>query len=101
MRTRSLRVFAAAEEEANQAFDWYQSELFGLGDQFRSEVKLTLKRIRSDPFEFAIVYGSDIRRARVNRFPFSIIFRTDNESTLILAIFHEKRNPMIWRDRVE
>lgn len=97
----SFRLLAAAEDEANEAFDWYESELTGLGDEFRNEVKLALSRIVSRPLQFRVVYRSDIRRARIRRFPFSIIFKLENDSILVLAIFHEKRNPITWQGRID
>lgn len=100
MSVRSFRLLAAAEDEANEAFDWYQSERYGLGDEFRNELKLALDRIVSRPLQFGVIYGSDIRRAGIDRFPYSIMFKIENDLILILAIFHEKRNPAIWRRRV-
>ncbi len=101
MRARAFRLLAAAEDEANEAFDWYESERPGLGDEFRGEVKLALTRIFSGPLQFEIVHRSDIRRARIHRFPFSIFFKLENDSILILAIFHDKRDPAIWHGRID
>ncbi|MGH9948666.1 MAG: type II toxin-antitoxin system RelE/ParE family toxin [Pyrinomonadaceae bacterium] len=101
MSSRSFDLLPAAEHEANDAFDWYESEQVGLGDRFRTELKLTLKRIISSPLQYAVVHGSDIRRAGIKRFPYSVIFRLENDSVLVLAIFHEKRNPIIWRGRID
>lgn len=72
MSSPTLRLLAAAEQEANDAFDWYQTERDGLGDEFRIEVKLALKRIVSAPLQSAVVHGSSIRRARLHRFPYSV-----------------------------
>lgn len=100
MSARSFRLLAAAEDKANEAFDWYQSERYGLGDEFRNEVKLSLARIVSRPLQFGLVHGKDVRRAGVRRFPYSIIFQVEDDLILVLAIFHEKRSPTIWRDRI-
>jgi hypothetical protein len=56
-------ILPAAEEEANDAFDWYESEQEGLGASFRAEVKLTLDRILQDPIQFQIYFGNN-RSAR-------------------------------------
>ncbi len=72
-----------------------------MGYEFRIEVKLALKQIVTGPLQFALVHGADIRRARIDRFPFSISFKSENDAILVLAIFHEKRNPLIWKDRID
>ncbi len=68
MNARSFRLLAVAEGEANETFDWYQSERYGLGDEFRNELKHALNRVVSRPLQFAVVYGRDIRRAGIDRF---------------------------------
>lgn len=100
MTARNFRLLDSAEVEANAAFDWYESELAGLGDAFRGEVKLTLDRIKYGPLHFGIVHRLGIRRARLDRFPYSIYFRLEDEAIVILAIFHEKRDPAIWHRRI-
>ncbi len=74
MRAFNFRLLEDAEQEANDAFDWYQRQSIGLGDEFRIELKLALNRIMSAPLQYAVVHGSNIRRARLHRFPYSIIY---------------------------
>lgn len=101
MSSRSFRLLPAAEQDANDAFDWYRSQRSGLGDEFRTEVNHTLDRIEANPRQFTIVLGTRVRRARLNRFPYSIFFSFEGDSIDVLAIFHEKRNPIIWRGRID
>jgi plasmid stabilization system protein ParE len=101
MSPRSLRLLPAAEFDANEAFDWYESEQSGLGDEFRAELKSSLRRILPGPSQFAIIHFPDIRRARLHRFPYSIIFKPEVGELLVVAIFHERRNPIIWRGRID
>jgi plasmid stabilization system protein ParE len=101
MSSIDLRLLEDAEEEANDAFDWYQSQSHGLGDEFRIEVKLALKRIASAPLQYAVVLGSNIRRVRLHRFPYSIIYEFQDASIVVIAIFNENRNPIIWRGRID
>jgi plasmid stabilization system protein ParE len=94
-------ILPAAEEEANDAFDWYESEREGLGASFRAEVKLTLDRILQNPTQFQVCYGSNVRRARVQRFPYWIFFTDTPTNLLVLSIFHDSRNPIIWKGRID
>lgn len=75
-------ILPAAEEEANDAFDWYEAEREGLGASFRAEVRLALDRIRQNPRQFQINYGTNVRRARVQRFPYWIFFTATSTTVL-------------------
>ena len=94
-------ILPAADEEANDAFDWYESEREGLGASFRAQVKLTLDRILHNPTQFQVCYGSNVRRARVQRFPYWIFFVVDQAGVLVLSIFHDSRNATIWKGRID
>jgi plasmid stabilization system protein ParE len=101
MSPRSFRLLPAAELEANEAFDWYESERSGLGAEFRIELKFAFDRIIFNPDQFAVIHDSDIRRARLHRFPYSIIFKLEAVAILVVAVFHDRRNPIIWRGRID
>jgi plasmid stabilization system protein ParE len=94
-------ILPAAEKEATDAFDWYESEREGLGSSFRDEVKLALDRILQNPNQFQVCYGTNVRRARVQRFPYWIYFTDTATSVLVLSIFHDSRNPIIWKGRID
>jgi plasmid stabilization system protein ParE len=94
-------ILPAAEEEANDAFDWYESEREGLGDRCRAEVKLTLDRIVQNPTQFQVCYGTRVRRARVQNFPYWIFFTNTSPIVLVISIFHDSRNPIIWKGRID
>jgi plasmid stabilization system protein ParE len=94
-------ILPAAEEETNDAFDWYESEQEGLGASFRAEVKLTLDRILQNPTQIQIFEGTTVRRARVERFPYWIFFTETPATVLVTSIFHDSRNPIIWKGRID
>jgi hypothetical protein len=41
-----------------------------------------------------------VRSAAVRRFPYSIFFRTRSDRLIVLSVFHARRAPGIWRERV-
>jgi plasmid stabilization system protein ParE len=41
----------------------------------------------------------DVRRVVANRFPFSVYFRAEERRIVVLAVFHGRRNPVIWQHR--
>ncbi len=100
MTGRKLVVRPIAELDANQAYEWYEEQEEGLGDRFRHAIKRTIDSIMVRPLTFQVIFGSNIRHAVIQDFPYRIIFSTDSEFIVIFAIFHNSRNPIIWRGRI-
>ena len=89
-----------AQKELWEAIDWYISVNQKVARNFEVQINQQLKRIQDTPQHFPLVFKM-IRRAKVNKFPYSILFETLDENTYILAVFHESRNPSIWKSRQE
>lgn len=71
--TRRFVLRPRAENDLRAAFEWYESQRAGLGDQFLTAVRERLEAIRRFPEANPIVYR-DIRRAVVSRFPYLIFY---------------------------
>ena len=87
---------AAAELE--EASGFYESRMAGLGKSFAAEVQRTVTLIRQFP-DTGLAVGPSCHRVMVPRFPYSIIYRRDPDSIVILAISHQRRRPGYWRRR--
>jgi mRNA-degrading endonuclease RelE of RelBE toxin-antitoxin system len=97
-----LRILREAEEEAEASAIWYDEQLVGLGDDFLDELSAALQRIEDDPARFPKLETSKskrIRRCRLNRFPYLIIFEILEAEIVVLAVAHSKRMPNYWRER--
>ncbi|MGE0560011.1 MAG: type II toxin-antitoxin system RelE/ParE family toxin [Burkholderiales bacterium] len=97
----SLRVVfrRAARKEFDEAVNWYGSNSVALANEFILEIEQAVSAAASSPQRFPQVFG-DVRRAVTRRFPYAIYFRTRHESLIVLAIFHGRRNPVIWQGRI-
>jgi toxin ParE2 len=45
--------------------------------------------------------GEDIRRYRLSRFPYGVIYAIESGDIVVLAIAHLHRKPDYWRDRLQ
>ncbi|CAN5490471.1 hypothetical protein BH10PSE6_BH10PSE6_28480 [soil metagenome] len=45
--------------------------------------------------------GRSIRRCRLSRFPYGLIYTIDKYDVLVLAVAHLHRRPDYWRDRLQ
>ncbi len=87
----------AADREFVEAAAWYE-EKTGRGEEFIDRVQDVLDRIGRMPELHAMVYR-DIRRARVQRFPYGVLYRVLADRVEVIAVFHSKRDPRNWRSR--
>ncbi len=97
MRPRFL-VEPEAERELDDAFQWYESRVRGLGTEFTRAVRAVFATIRRNPEQFARVRG-EIRRALVRRFPYAIYYILDPELISVIACVHTRQHPRRWQSR--
>jgi plasmid stabilization system protein ParE len=93
----SLRV--EAQVEFDEAFDWYEQQQSGLGLDFLNCVTALIEQISLIPESCEVVF-QDIRRAVVQKYPYSILYYLETEQIVVIAVFHSKRNPKIWQKRI-
>jgi len=96
MRVRFLDVAAA---EFDGAVAYYDAAKAGLGDDFRNEVAHGLSRMKRHPLAWRAM-GPDLRRYRLRRFPYGLIYHVLEDELLVVAVAHLHRRPGYWRDRV-
>ena len=97
--SRRLIVRPEAEAEMADAFDWYEGRVPGLGSEFLLCVDATFESLRRTPHQFPRVHRI-VRRALTRRFPYEVFFVDDDERIVVLSVFHAKRNPKRWQERV-
>ncbi|MCZ2135008.1 MAG: hypothetical protein LC098_06235 [Burkholderiales bacterium] len=51
------------------------------------------------PLAFREIEGS-CRRTLMRRFPYSVIYRPESNGILVFAVFHHRRDPSNWSNRV-
>jgi len=88
-----------AEEELNLAVDYYNQCQANLGRDFAKEVYTAIQNIVAFP-EAWTPLSKNTRRCPVNRFPFGVIYQTENNEILIIAIMQLNRKPRYWQDRI-
>ena len=97
--SRRLIVRPEAEAEMTEAYDWYEDRVPGLGSEFLLCVDAVFSAIHREPQLYPRVHKT-ARRALLRRFPYEIIFVEDDERVVVLSVFHAKRNPKRWLERI-
>ena len=94
-----LEFLEIAEDEVNDAVDWYDNQEENLGAEFVLELDNFFEYLTETPKIFPIVF-EEMRRAVLPKFPYAIIFEIhEPDVILILAIAHQKQDPKRWIKR--
>jgi len=88
---------AAAAEYADAA-RWYEERAAGVGHRFIKRIEQALALISQAPFRPATILAK-VRRVKTQEFPFFVYYLVEDSRIVVLAIFHARRNPAIWRRR--
>jgi len=96
----SFRIRSTPQTDADieAAFDWYESELAGLGMEFLDELRTAYARIEENPLKYEIQKW-DIRRALTRRFPYAVYFMIEGSDVVVLAVMNTAQDPGRWRAR--
>ncbi|MGD0768847.1 MAG: type II toxin-antitoxin system RelE/ParE family toxin [Tepidisphaeraceae bacterium] len=93
---RELVVRPEATVDAMEASRWYDERVNGLGTRFLQQVNTAMASIRQSPSSYP-VYRREIRRIRVDKFPYTIFFAAAESRVVVLGIFHLYRDPRLLR----
>ena len=88
-----------AEAEFDEAIVWYQEQRDGLEQEFFDEYLVLESRLEANPDQFPAVL-ENVRRANFSQFPYSVLFSIEGKTVFIYAIFHQKRDPGVWMERL-
>ena len=96
MKINFLKI---AQMELDDAIEYYNFEVAGLGDTFLAEVLNALDRIGRFP-EAWHPCSKRTRRCQTRRFPYGIIYQIREKEILVVAVANLHRKPDYWEDRI-
>jgi plasmid stabilization system protein ParE len=89
---------STAEQELNEAIDFYDQQQHGLGDRFSEEIQATVRQVSEHPRTWEKI-DFKTHRFLTNRFPYGILYRIHSDHIRIIAVIHLHRKPDYWKDR--
>lgn len=96
--TRRLRLTPATSNDIADAYQWYEAQRPGLGDEFGAELNVAFSLL--DAFsEAGPAVHRDLRRLLVRRFPYAVYYRLTATEIVIRGCLHLHRDPRAWRAR--
>ena len=94
-----FRFSPEAEAELTEAREWYSHQRKDLDLEFMQCIDEALSRVVDNPRAFPIVHRQ-LRRAVIHRFPFAVLYELAVDEIYVIAVFHSRRDPKIWKSRV-
>lgn len=100
MARYKISIDPEALQDIQDATDWYNEQLPGLGSHFQKQVKTQINSLKKRPVMYSVRY-EDVRCMLIRRFPFLVHFTfSEKQKTVeIFAVLHTSRNPKIWTER--
>ena len=93
-----FRVFPEAESDIRTAYCWYEERRSGLGEEFILSLEAGFSAIQRQPELYQPIYKK-VRRQLIKRFPYGVFYIYENETIVVIDVFHVKRNPKFWQQR--
>ncbi len=90
----------AAEAEHLESVAYFESKRPGLGASYLAEFEKTMGEVCESPQRYPIERKPDVRRIRMDRFPYTVLYREASETVQVLAVAHHRRRPQYWLGRL-
>lgn len=94
MKKKVFNIFIEdrAKIEIADAYDWYEEQKEGLGDDFLNAFQNSLKTIQKAPNAYPLLKFH--RQSPLKTFPFVILYEIDKDNLIIDAVFHTSKDPL-------
>jgi plasmid stabilization system protein ParE len=95
----NIRFLVLAQQELDDAVEWYDSQSDGLGHRFLDELDRSVHRIKSYP-DSCQELTPGMRRVLLSRFPYGLIYAQEPDTIVVVAVAHLHREPRYWIGRL-
>ena len=96
---RTLIILPDAEKDAANAYNWYEQQEPGLGEEFLRCIDARIQLIRRNPEIYQVVHET-YRKAIVRRFPYVIFYDHSETIVTVYAVLHCSQNPKKWQSQL-
>ena len=94
-----LIIRPEAKADLLDAYQWYQEQRQGLGNDFKLCVEEVIFKIQRNPLIHRVIF-QNVRRSVTKRFPFGVFYTIEDGKIIVLAVSHARRDPVKWKNRI-
>jgi mRNA-degrading endonuclease RelE of RelBE toxin-antitoxin system len=92
--TYNISVQPKASKEALRAYKYYEEIRNGLGERFLKELNIVFTSLSLYPTNFSFIdEGKILRDVILKVFPYTVIYKIDGMTVVIVTIHNSYRNP--------
>lgn len=95
-----IRFSSGASRELEADYRRYERQRLGRGKRFLAAIDVVLARLLDAADSFPLLRPPDVRSAKVERFPYRIVFMLVAQDVFVLAVAHGRRRSRYWKRRV-
>ena len=95
---KALRFHPEADLELMEARSWYEKRSEVAAQAFALELDQAITRILESPYTYPLGRRAE-RRFVLDRFPYTILYRLQEDHVFVTAVAHQSRRPGYWRHR--
>lgn len=93
-----IRFHQFAKRDLDDAVEWYDLQLPGLGERFKKTLRMTVDKMGRHPFWFPNEEDG-IYKAYIPKFSYKVLYTIDADTINVWAIAHMHRKPGYWQKR--
>jgi len=97
--TSRIRFFEEAAKEVEEQRNWYRKRSIRAEESFLRELDHAVEMILETP-ECWPFHLEGTRRYVFPTFPFSLVYFTEDDVVVVVAVANENRRPGYWQDRL-
>lgn len=97
---KEIIFLSPSDKELDDAIDYYNDQLSGLGSQFFQELMNAIEVIQKFPNAWKKV-GQNTHKLLLTRFPYLVLYIPEKDKILISAIAHQHRRPEYYIERIK
>jgi len=96
----SLRFHPGVQRDINEVLDYYSERSVTAADRFWDELHECFRDITENPKHFSFINPTrGLRRIRLRKFPYLVIFYESANEVKVTCVKHEKRHPLFGMKR--
>jgi toxin ParE2 len=96
---KPFKLLPVAEQELQDSAGFYDQESPLLTDRFLDAFLAVMERLGRYPESGTRISGH-LRIARLNEFPYNVVYRIESRSIIVVAMAHQSRKPNYWKGRI-
>ena len=100
MARRVVSLHPKRSSEGREARNWYRERSQDVEERFRVALRRAIREIREVPRTLAGGRTITFRSYRIAGFPYRLIYWTEGDYSLVVAIAHSDRHPGYWKARL-